>query len=191
MSDVRTRLIDASFQEVYAHGYNGASLATILNAAGVKKGAMYHYFSSKKEMVLAMINEKLANLLNIKWEKFYSTESNILDTFIEMLEDESDWNYMYGCPLGNLLLEPLDYDEDFANSLTHILSTWQEGFAIILQQAKDTGQIKEDVNIEESAIFLIASIEGMQLLSKKTNDPTYFKKCINQLTIYLNTLRSN
>lgn len=37
MSTVREKLIEATYEEVFTCGYNGASLSNILNRAGVKK----------------------------------------------------------------------------------------------------------------------------------------------------------
>ena len=59
MSDIRERLLEATFHEIHEYGYHAASLSRILKKAEAKKGSMYHYFSSKKEMALVMIEEKL------------------------------------------------------------------------------------------------------------------------------------
>jgi len=55
----RDRLLDAAFTEVYKFGYSGAATASILKRAAVPRGSMYHHFSSKKDLVLAMIKRGL------------------------------------------------------------------------------------------------------------------------------------
>lgn len=190
MQDVRTRLIDATFHEVFSKGYAGASLSNILNRAEVKKGAMYHYFPSKKEMVLAMIEEKIEKRIENKWKEILDTDEDIIDSLIEILQDINNWNLTDGCPLGNLLQESLDYDEDFAKTLTTILDNWKELFTNILQNAKDKNQIGENVEVQQCATFLIASIEGALLLTKKYDHNNDFASCMNQLTLYLNSLKT-
>lgn len=59
--NTRQKLIDATYEEVYSHGYQGAALADILSNAGVHKGSMYHFFPNKKEMALSAIKEKIAH----------------------------------------------------------------------------------------------------------------------------------
>jgi TetR/AcrR family transcriptional repressor of nem operon len=44
METTRDKLINATFDEVFSHGYQGASLCDILAKAGVHKGSMYHFF---------------------------------------------------------------------------------------------------------------------------------------------------
>lgn len=189
MQDVRTRLIEATFQEVFSKGYQAASLALILKRAEVKKGAMYHYFPSKKDMVLAMIEEKIQKRIENKWIGLTKTNENIIDSLIFILQDINSWDLKDGCPLGNLLQESLDYDEDFSKILTNILDQWKSLFSNILQKAKEKNQICEQVDTNSCATFLIASIEGALLLTKKYENKDDFHTCMAQLTLYLNSIK--
>jgi len=190
MQDMRTRLIEATFQEVFSKGYAGASLSNILNKAQAKKGGMYHHFPSKKAMVMAMIEEKIEQRIENKWKSLVDTNEDIITTLINILQDINSWDLKDGCPLGNLLQESLDYDEDFAQILTTILNNWKKLFINILQRAKEKKQINQDVDIHQCATFLIASIEGALLLAKKYEDNKDFEACMTQLTLYLNSLRN-
>jgi len=190
MSTVRQRLIDATFQEVFSSGYAAASLANILKRAEVKKGAMYHYFPSKKDMVLAMIEEKLEQRTKNKWEPIIKEDGNLIDILISILQDTKGFNLNEGCPLGNLLQEQLGEDEDFKNILTSILKEWKSIFVSILEIAKQKQQINKNTNTLQCATFLIASIEGAILLSKKSNDKQDFEDCMIQLINYINALRT-
>ncbi len=189
MEDIRTRLIEATFQEVFSKGYNKASLSDILKKANTKKGSMYHYFPSKKNMVLTMIEEKIENRLKIKWEVLENKNKDILDCFIAILKDTSSWDLTSGCPLGNLLQEFLNEDEEFQQLLNKILDKWQTQFINILQKAKDNNELKEDINIEELAIFLISLIQGALLLTKKYPTNKLFIASMNQVVSYINFLR--
>jgi AcrR family transcriptional regulator len=40
-------------------GYHDATLDDVLTAAGVSRGALYHYFRSKQELFLALLNERI------------------------------------------------------------------------------------------------------------------------------------
>lgn len=189
MQDVRSRLIEATFHEVFSKGYQAASLAHILKRAEVKKGAMYHYFPSKKEMVLSMIDEKIKLRIENKWKALANTEENIIDSLISILEDINNWDLKNGCPLGNLLQESLDEDEDFKKILTDILDDWKELFSNILQKAKDKNQITQTLDTKTCATFLIASIEGALLLSKKNDKAKDFEDTMKHLVSYINSFR--
>lgn len=189
MQDIRTRLIEATFQEVYSHGFAGASLANILKRADTKKGSMYHHFPSKKDMVIAMIEEKIDKRIEKKWQSLAQTEKNIIDLLISILQDTNSWDLTNGCPLGNLLQESLNQDEDFAKTLTNILDKWKQLFIDVLSKAKKEEEIKEEIEVHKVATFLIASIEGALLLAKKHEDKKDFHVSIEQLIFYINSLR--
>ena len=189
MQDIRTRLIEATFQEVFSNGYTGASLANILKRADTKKGSMYHHFPSKKDMVIAMIEEKVEKRIEKKWQVLAQSDKNIIELLISILEDTNSWDLTNGCPLGNLLQESLNQDEDFAKTLTDILDKWKKLFCDALKKAIELGEIKENIEIEKVATFLIASIEGALLLAKKHQDKKDFEVSIEQLVFYINTLK--
>lgn len=184
MRDIRNRLIEATYQEVYEKGYHAASLASILHLANAKKGSVYHYFSSKKEMVLVMINEKIKERIENNWKELESCTTNILDLLISILKDTTTRDFTKGCPLGNLLQECSGEDSDFSDLLNQILGNWSELFEQTLKKAFEAGEIVE-INFKNCALFLIASLEGALLISKSSGSSKEFDICINQLELYL------
>ena len=189
MQDIRTRLIEATFKEVYTNGYHATSLATILASADTKKGSMYHYFSSKKEMVIAMIEEKIETRIEKRWKDLSQKETNIIDFLVSILNDTENIDIKRGCPLGNLLQESLQDDEDFSEVLTKILNNWKKIFLAILQKAEQNDEIKKGISIEKCTTFLIASIEGALLIVKKSKKRKDYEDCMDQLTFYLNSIK--
>jgi len=188
MQDIRTKLIDATYKEVFTNGYSATSLSHILKTSGCTKGSMYHYFKSKKELVLAMIEEKIAKKNRAYWQDLESIQTDILDFLIYMLKDTSKRDFAKGCPLGNILQESLINDEDFSKLVKHIFSQWQELFKKTLEKAKQNNEIK-DIDTQNVSLFLIASFEGALLLSKQSQSSKEYDICIEQLIIYLNSLR--
>lgn len=184
MSDIRNKLIEATFQEVYEKGYHAASLSSILNRAKAKKGSMYHYFSSKKEMVLVMINEKIKERIENNWKELESCTTHILDLLISILKDTTARDFTKGCPLGNLLQECSSEDSDFSDLLNEILGNWSELFEQTLKKAYEVGEIIK-IDFKNTALFLIASLEGALLISKQSGTSKEFDICMNQLELYL------
>lgn len=189
MSSVKQRLIDATFEEVFTKGFNTASLANILHRADVKKGAMYHYFPSKKAMALEMIDEKISKRVDERWSSILNTKKDEIESLTTLLNDLEMWDFINGCPLGNLLQESLEHDEDFTKALYGIVDKWKKILKNALQSAKEKNILKESTDIEQCATFIIASYEGALLLTKKSKNSIEFQKCMIQLSNYLNSLR--
>lgn len=51
----RERLLEAALQQFVIHGYHGASMRQIAEAAGLALGGIYNHFSSKEELLKAVI----------------------------------------------------------------------------------------------------------------------------------------
>jgi AcrR family transcriptional regulator len=55
----RLRILSAAGNLISTHGYSATSLDDILTAAGITKGAFYHYFKSKEEVCSALLEEAI------------------------------------------------------------------------------------------------------------------------------------
>jgi len=56
--DARGRILDAAVSLFARHGFDGTSTARIAHAAGVPKGLLFYYFSTKAEILTALLNER-------------------------------------------------------------------------------------------------------------------------------------
>lgn len=56
-TDTRTLLLQSAIAEFSEKGYHRANVDTISQQAGFAKGTIYNYFSSKRELMLALIEE--------------------------------------------------------------------------------------------------------------------------------------
>ena len=56
-SETRKKLLDAAAEEFATRGFQGANINHISQSAGFAKGTVYNYFPSKRELMLALINE--------------------------------------------------------------------------------------------------------------------------------------
>jgi len=189
MSTLREKLLDAALQEITKKGYNGASVMDILDVAGGKKGSLYYHFSSKKDLALKMIEEKLLKSFQKELADVELQTSNHLDTMIAQLQDCSQKDFENGCILGTLIQEISYEDDDFNDALNLIIDTFQEKLKSQLQKAKDSNEINAQVDVEEVSMFLISILQGAMLMSKMKGNDTRYKQCSAQMAAYLNGLR--
>lgn len=91
----RQRVLEAA-QELFAeHGVSGTSLQAIADALGVTKAAVYHQFSTKEEIVLAVVTPALDELrLAIDAAEALPTakarRSALLSALVSLAIDHSD-----------------------------------------------------------------------------------------------------
>ncbi len=192
MSKVSTRdkILNSVFKEVYAKGYNGTSTSMILKDCHIPKGSLYHYFPSKKEMVLAVIRE----VITPKMESFFhfdtNDDKNIMDSIIDTIKTvaNNDMLISYGCPLHRLNQEMSSIDKDFEDELNIVYEGIKHNLKIILDIAVKKSQISA-VNTDSLTEFIIASLWGSISLSPKQSSKERFLETIDHLLSYLNSLK--
>lgn len=165
----RQKLIDSTFEEVFSHGYQGAALADILKNAGVHKGSMYHYFSSKKEMALAAIQEKISAKFFDRYGKILELKSGYLDELAKGIIDPKLRDFNRGCPIANIVQEMSNLDEDFNLTMKAIYKEFRDNIKRILDKAVEAKEMKE-CNTEKLALFITAGLEGAILAAKASGE---------------------
>jgi AcrR family transcriptional regulator len=69
-AETRRRVLDAAFEVFSAHGIAASSLSEVAAAAGLTKGAVYSSFASKDELVLALMEEHVAQRVDAALTNF-------------------------------------------------------------------------------------------------------------------------
>lgn len=184
----RDKLLDVTFEEVYKYGYGGAATATILKKAGVPKGSMYHHFKSKKEMVLAMIEERLIPKVREFFDFELKKDSTALEVLIYTLKkiSKNKMLVMHGCPLHRLMFEMEALDEDIATACENEFEILTANLARVLDLGMKEGSIQE-TDPKALAGFFVASSWG--LLSRPTNTSSE-EQFLKDSTLLLNSIKS-
>lgn len=188
MSTSREKLLDVAFEEIYHNGYSATSIDKILKKANMNKGSMYHFFKSKKELGLAVINERINAYIEDKYSELLNNEENICDKMMEMIKNRSNFDFTCGCKLNNLMQELSPVDNDFKVALEIVYTRFENIFEKILDKAIEKNEIIHD-DTKALSIFIVASIEGCIGTAKKSQDGKYFQTCISQLELFLNSLK--
>jgi TetR/AcrR family transcriptional regulator, transcriptional repressor for nem operon len=186
--NTREKLINATYEEVYSHGYQGAALADILANAGVHKGSMYHFFANKKEMALAAIKEKIAERFATRYRAITESEGAYLEQFYAMLRDGNIRDFKRGCPLANLVQEMSNIDEDFDRTLKVIYAQFRKILKSIYDSAIRAGEMKE-CDTRQLALFSVALLEGALLSAKASGNSQDYFDSVEMLISYIESYK--
>jgi len=182
----RDKLLDATFTEVYKYGYSGASTANILKIAGVPKGSMYHHFASKKEMIVAMIKERLIPRVREAFFIEVHKQSRALD-IINYLFKKISKNKMlikHGCPLHKLMFEMGSLDEEITE-LCHIeFLHMRDSFVTVIDLGIKQGSIK-DMDSTSLAEHIITATWGVLSLPPAYASKEQFLKDVEHIINYI------
>lgn len=186
----RDKLLKVAFEEIYHSGYHATSVDKILKKASMNKGSMYHFFKSKKELILAIIDVHVDEYIQNKYGVILESDDNIIEAIMAVLTNKPLYNFCYGCRLNNLVHELSNKDEDFKKALEKSYFKFEAIFQEALDRAVKNKELREDVDTKAVGMFILASIQGALTTAKKSSDSEYYDVCINQLYNYLNLLKT-
>ena len=190
----RERLLQAAFQEVYRYGFQSAGVDTILAATNVTKGALYYHFENKEALGHAVVEEVIAEITRDRWvlplER--SEDKNPVDALIEIVRaiPSRPRDVKSGCPLANLAQEMSQLDEQFRKRLERIFHAWHAEIAKALRRGQSQGTVRRDLDPNETASFLIALVEGYEVLAKNAQDAKVWNMGIKNIVGWLESLRA-
>lgn len=190
----RQTLLDSAFGEIYRQGFQAASLSRILADTGLTKGALYHHFPDKKALGLAVIEDVIRPFLKTMMLDPLAGTERPLATLQALLKAkaEADEPHMValGCPLNNLMQEMSPVDETFRIRLNAVFQDWVAAVAAALTRGVGSGEVRGDIDVEQTAFFLVSALEGCVGMSKNTQSITAYRGCMAQLERYLETLKT-
>jgi TetR/AcrR family transcriptional regulator, transcriptional repressor for nem operon len=180
--DTKLALIKAGRQIIVEKGYNHTGIQEILLEAAVPKGSFYHFFSSKEEFGLAIINYDSQMHDRIVEQYLEDTSLSPLDRlkryFTFKLEEFETLQYREGCLFGNLSQEMADCNEAFRVRLQAATDRWRDQFTACIQAAQTAGEISKQHQAKDLAEFCLNSWEGALLHMKVTKSDAPLKNYI-------------
>jgi AcrR family transcriptional regulator len=189
----RRRLLEVGQQEIYLHGFQGASLEGILSRAGATKGGFFHHFSSKIQFGYAVVDEVIAEMIAAQWLWPLADAADPLATIAIEFERGAaalrEQRPILGCPLNNLAQEMSPLDEGFRRHTAAVFERWRASYRDAFERAKSSGIVAPALDCEDAAHALVAQIEGTLSLARNSQDPATLDTGARSLRRHLESMR--
>jgi AcrR family transcriptional regulator len=178
----RERLVEGARHVLYEQGVERTTIADVAQAADVAAGNVYYYFKTKDELVEAAIAGHTEEVrTRLKALEVHRTPKARLKALVRMLADEAEAVARFGCPQGTLCSELDKRDGELSRSCADMLRLpvdWAE------RQFREMGRR----DARELAFALIASYQGMALLTNAFRDPGLMTREAKRLDRWIDSL---
>jgi TetR/AcrR family transcriptional repressor of nem operon len=168
-------------------GFEGTSLADLMQATGLQKGGIYRHFSGKKELA--------AEAFDYAWDKAVRGRldgvaevpdcvdrlKKTIDNFVERRAGLVPG----GCPLMNTAVEADDGNPVLRARARKALQSWTERLSRIALEGIKKRQIDHRVAPRQLAQLIIGSLEGALLISRLQKDEQPLRAMRQHLDDYL------
>jgi AcrR family transcriptional regulator len=160
------KLSAAAFRLFVSQGYGATSLNEIAEAAGLTKGAIFFYFSSKENMLLHLLDIVEADIVDTLIRHLDETKGSAPEKIAAFFRHTSQ----AGIDRPDELLCLIKVSIEFHNRkdaidrrTTEIYDRIHRVVAAILEQGKAQGEIDPALPVLELASMVIATHDGMML----------------------------
>jgi len=170
LANTRELLIRSGLEVITTTGYLAAGIEAIIKNIAVPKGSFYHYFKSKNEFGMVVL-ETYGQFFAHKLDKFLlNTQLSPLQRLAAFVvhagQGMAKYDFKRGCLVGNLLQETPLLPDDFPAQLQAILHDWQSRVAHCLQQGQLTGEINSTLDASMLAQQFWSGWEGAVMRAK-------------------------
>ena len=173
--DTKKRILETGAEIIHLKGFNHTGIQEILNAAGVPKGSFYNYFRNKEDFGLQVVDYFIEyfsglarNILENSSVPPHERINQILNGFIDFFRTKE---YTYGCPIGNLAQEMGDLSPAFREKLQEAIDSMAKHYMNVLEEAQASGTLSKDLNVRDTAYFIVSSWHGALIRMKIEKGP--------------------
>ncbi|CUS43173.1 Transcriptional regulator, TetR family [hydrothermal vent metagenome] len=165
----REKILTAGVRVVHERGFGGASVRDIVQAAGVPQGSFTNHFVSKEAFGLEVLDIYFQKSVAVFAETLRNDALPPLERFGAFLdaniERASGENLCNGCMIGNFAAETSGSDA-IRPHLVEIFDAVRDAIASCLRAAVAADEVRADLDCDDVAAFLVASLQGANLLAK-------------------------
>ena len=163
----RERLLRAAAKRFAADGYHGTSYNALIAASGMSKGAYYFHFASKKELALEVYRTKQAQVIAAAVAAARHERSPLERLFLILRARAEAFAADRSLRCLPRLSTDFARDPELATSVAELHANAIQPFAEALCEAKQAGELREEVDPDAAARTIFATIVGVDEVSER------------------------
>lgn len=188
MRDRRLDILDSAAELIAERGFNQTSVDEVVRRAGLcGKSHFYHYFKSKEELGLAVLDRGFEKFveggLAVMRDPLADPMTRLFLFIDSVVELQAQKGCKGGSVLGGLAAELADTHELFRARIGLVFQRWTDHLQALLWELRP--RLREGADTERLARFVIASLEGALMMSRVSREICVMEGVAQDLKQYL------
>jgi TetR/AcrR family transcriptional repressor of nem operon len=176
-------LIDAAMDLIWKGSYGSVSVDDICRTADVRKGSFYHFFPSKVDLAIAVMEESY-QLVKPELDSIFSPATPPLVRF-ERLADAvyetqvqaaAKYHQVCGCPCTSLGSEMAGLEAGICVKFADITHRRERYYENALRDLVAEGQLPESTDVRIKAQEITTFIAGQLVIARIQNDLEFLRR---------------
>ncbi|RJP63948.1 MAG: TetR/AcrR family transcriptional regulator [Candidatus Abyssobacteria bacterium SURF_17] len=159
----RAAILAATMDLISKHGFSGTTVDKIAYEAGLSKGSIFWHFNNKEKLFIAVIEtirNGLLQGLSVGQANTLTCKERLnllLDNYAALIEADCS-----RClDLTVLIIEMVETNPELAGRLRDLFSELAELLTALLDEAKERGEVRGDIDTRMTAYAIVGNLQGM------------------------------
>jgi AcrR family transcriptional regulator len=176
----RARIVEQAAALIHERGVAGTTLEEVKVAAGVSGSQMYHYFPDKNELVQAVIDYQAETI--VQHQGLVLRSAGGVEAWRNMVVAAAKHTKAIGgCPLGSLAGQLAESDPEARALISAGFEKWEAVIGDALKSLHAGGKIQSDIDPDDLATTLLATLQGGLLLAQVQRSTRPFETAVNTI----------
>jgi TetR/AcrR family transcriptional repressor of nem operon len=185
----RKRIVAAAAALIRERGVAETSLDDVIERAGVSKSQLYLYFEGRAALLREVVAHNAELVLEAQEPHLDSLESwrairAWLDALVEL---QVTVGARGGCPVGSLVGQLAEADEQTRSVLADAFARWEEPLRRGLRSMQERGKLDRRAQPDRLATATLAAIQGGLVLTQSRRDPGQLAVAVEAAYAHLRT----
>ncbi|WP_421883734.1 TetR/AcrR family transcriptional regulator [Pacificispira sp.] len=174
--------LDRAMRTFWQHGYDATSVDDIVVSTGVNRASLYGTFGDKKQIFLRAFERYVgaSTVANLDAATEPGSAREALVALFERLVSRSCDGRNAGCMITNTVAEFGSRDPEVLAHARQALARIENALDRLLRRAQAFGELPADADARARARHLMATMQGVQVISKINSDPRLLKQICDQ-----------
>jgi TetR/AcrR family transcriptional repressor of nem operon len=177
----RQEIVESTAELFNKKGVSATSISDLEKATGMTRGSIYGNFKNKDAVALAVFDHNWAlkrKLLSEGANRCTLYKDKLLAHILLHHPSAKTPFTAGGCPLQNTTMEADDTDDLLRSKAATGLISWTKDLMAIIGRGIEAKEFNPDTDILETALHIIAIIEGAALFARSTKDMKYVNRLL-------------
>jgi AcrR family transcriptional regulator len=176
----RARIVEVAAALIHERGVAATTLEDVKVAAEVSGSQLYHYFPDKDELVQAVIDYQADGIVRRNRHALGSADG--VEVWRKMVITAAKRTKAKGgCALGSLVGQLAESDSEARTLIAAGFEQWEAALSDGLRSLHADGKLAADIDPDDLATTLLATLEGGLLLAQVQRSTRPFETAVDTL----------
>jgi TetR/AcrR family transcriptional regulator, transcriptional repressor for nem operon len=180
-----SNVVAAARDEFWTRGYGATSVEDLTAATGLGKGSLYGAFGDKHALFLRALDDYVTSGLDTVRRQLRDPNRTPMERLTRHIRAQANAvagdRTRRGCLVAKSAAELNPADAAVAAATEKMMNTWRAELADTIKAAQRAGEIDPGQNAQALATTVLASIRGLEALSKAGVKPAQLRAAATQM----------